>query len=1264
MRYLALILLFVSVNCNCQFINVIGGGNPIIDSDTAKWYFKNGGTDGNDGHTPATAKETFPHLLTLDLDPGDSVFFNKGDTWRIVNDDIQGNLPWIGAEGNHITFTSYGIGDRPRILGSDTITNWVNLLESGLVGYYNFDEASPGDLLDQVGSNDGTVTGATYEVEGKINYCYTFDGNDNIGTVASPLSADNLTFTVWIKPDESDNARTIIGWADAAGPQFRVEDDENLYLASQLTTLIGESTSPVTNEVWNHVAVTYDVDGNYEFFINGATAGNGTTDLTLSWSAMEIGSRSGGTANFFEGEIDELAIYNRVLSAEEIRSIYRSGNGKTLPFDLWYGYDASLEAFSNGRVFFEELDDSIKWGNPQDVIGDIDSAYEYRYSNDTVYVYSTSDPSTAFASVEISQCPEGILVLRSDQDSAEYYTFDGWEIAYGSGYGVGSNYPGGSPSGRELSGFEVRNCLIHHLNKKDGSYGFGVQPVMNNVVIENNEIHNCGRRGVSINPDASFLADTIYNILIQDNHFHDGWHTTGPDIACVGAHSVVFDSIIIRRNIIEDDTSVTYSGGLGSTGISFILNSSSASRMINIWIYNNLIRHTSGWGINFYVTANASSLFDDIYIHNNTLYDFHPDNDDYTTLLSFNQISGTYTDIYVRNNITYVSHGDATRANNVYPSGWDGTGITFDYNLHYNTTGTNAFHYDGTSYTQAQWSTYQSASGWESNSPTPVDPLFKDAPDSLVVYSNSDAVDAGIAIAGYDTDYEENAVGSPPNIGAYERTQTYLGIDYDPTNWYVDATDGDDGFSGHHPDSAKQTISAVNSISFSAGDTCYFDGDEIYRGQISNPEDGASGNHVVFTISPYGSSVKPIITTAIDESSTSDWVDQGGNLWLNEDALFTGANYNVGNIILRTTATSDAISVGYNRELEADVNDTIGEFFYDTGDDDLLVYCTSNPATYWGAMAIPDNNYINIAINSSIVDGGNSDYITYDGLAFNWTGRHGISYNAATNNITVKNCDFNIIGGSENYDGAGFQLGNGAEFYTNNYTDITITGCKFYQIFDASITPQYAAAGLELNNFYINGNLFIEVRYAFEFAWGVDGEAHTIHFNNNTCYRTSNYVFKKDNRWSTSLEQMSFVTFYAEQNAANTDVDIYNNIFYYEDLTNIASAGVRLNFFPWPAHIDCDYNQYYSPDAFSGDHCLGNYSGSEKYTLGAWQSSPGMDSNGYNSDPDFKSPITNFRVGPGDAVDGGVAVAEYDYDYEGVEVVDPPHIGALETTED
>ena len=475
-------------------------------------------------------------------------------------------------------------------------------------------------------------------------------------------------------------------------------------------------------------------------------------------------------------------------------------------------------------------------------------------------------------------------------------------------------------------------------------------------------------------------------------------------------------------------------------------------------------------------------------------------------------------------------------------------------------------------------------------------------------------------------------------------------IPYDETNRYINAINGNNAWSGTHPDTAWKDIDKVNSYVWSPGDSCFFAGNMIYRGQISNPEDGSSGNHLVFTICPYGSQIKPILTTAINESSTGDWADQGSNIYWNSDAAFTvdvGALHFQNGTIGKKEATVGAVGAQ-------------GDFFYDYDNNRVVMYSAGNPAIVY--------TDIECAINTEIFAGGSSDYITIDGLAFKWGGRHGIVWNSATNDINIFNCDILYMGGCENYEGAGFLLGNGIEFYTNNYTNISILRCYFYQIFDAATTFQYATTDVDLNNIYMNGNIFVDCRYAHELAWGPTGQIDVFHFNNNTCYFNidDTYIWQPSLRWS--LGQASQFTFYEGLNASGSDIKVKNNIFYYNNMSGVETAGIRYNFSVLTANVDIDNNQYYSDDSFTGDHCLGNASGVEKYTIADWRlvtTTP--DLNGYNSDPDFKNPITNFRVGPGsDAVDSGdiTGLSEYETDHEGVDVGDPPNIGALETTED
>jgi hypothetical protein len=69
------------------------------------------------------------------------------------------------------------------------------------------------------------------------------------------------------------------------------------------------------------VAVSYDSGGTVRYYINGAASGNTTNLRTFTFSNFIIGRRNSTTFELFNGSIDDVRIYNRVLSATEIASL-------------------------------------------------------------------------------------------------------------------------------------------------------------------------------------------------------------------------------------------------------------------------------------------------------------------------------------------------------------------------------------------------------------------------------------------------------------------------------------------------------------------------------------------------------------------------------------------------------------------------------------------------------------------------------------------------------------------------------------------------------------------------------------------------------------------------------------------------------------------------------------------------------------------------------------------------------------------------------
>ena len=146
----------------------------------------------------------------------------------------------------------------------------------------------------------------------------------------------------------------------------------------------------------------------------------------------------------------------------------------------------------------------------------------------------------------------------------------------------------------------------------------------------------------------------------------------------------------------------------------------------------------------------------------------HNDNGVDYGLIHIDSVSGIFTNVLIRNNIIYSTNSSCYA---VLMFSSTGVGITMDYNLFYASHASTMWNEDGNNYNLGQWANWKTATGWETNAPNPADPVFKDAPDNLRVHSGSPAVGAGVDIDGYDDDYEEVAVSSPPSIGAIETTE-------------------------------------------------------------------------------------------------------------------------------------------------------------------------------------------------------------------------------------------------------------------------------------------------------------------------------------------------------------------------------------------------------------------------------------------------------------------------------------------------------------
>jgi hypothetical protein len=202
---------------------------------------------------------------------------------------------------------------------------------SDAIAYYSFS----GDANNQVGSNYNLVTNGailTSDRFGKSASAYRFDGLDDY-LVSSQTLPDTVefSFAAWIRP-ESSHTGAIVYDAQLFTPGedtiFRVQTGGDLYGIADK----GPSTSSFVTALgivqigeWQHVAMTVRSD-RIALFVNGsmvASTPSGGNNLGAH-SNLYIGAENHGflVERFFHGSIDELIVYDRALTDEEVYTVY------------------------------------------------------------------------------------------------------------------------------------------------------------------------------------------------------------------------------------------------------------------------------------------------------------------------------------------------------------------------------------------------------------------------------------------------------------------------------------------------------------------------------------------------------------------------------------------------------------------------------------------------------------------------------------------------------------------------------------------------------------------------------------------------------------------------------------------------------------------------------------------------------------------------------------------------------------------------------
>ena len=211
-----------------------------------------------------------------------------------------------------------------------------NLPSANLVGHWKLDESSGTTATDATGSHNGTLTNFPGDdsqwTTGRLGGALRFDGVDDYVAITGytgVLGTGSRTVAAWIK---TSSVGHIISWGiTSAGEKwiFRVQDSSGSAGAIRAEVASGYivGSTPVWDGQWHHVAAVLEDDGSpnvdeVRLYVDGKlemiTAVSSQPVNTSAATDVTIGSFPISPL-YFNGQIDDVRIYDRALSTQEIR---------------------------------------------------------------------------------------------------------------------------------------------------------------------------------------------------------------------------------------------------------------------------------------------------------------------------------------------------------------------------------------------------------------------------------------------------------------------------------------------------------------------------------------------------------------------------------------------------------------------------------------------------------------------------------------------------------------------------------------------------------------------------------------------------------------------------------------------------------------------------------------------------------------------------------------------------------------------------------
>jgi RHS repeat-associated protein len=242
---------------------------------------------------------------------------------------------------NPATSYSYGTGHLlQQVIDPNGVKTALNydqsyqqaVLIDGPTAYWRLGESTGATAADSAGTSPGAVVGGVTNgqggaLAGDSDFSYKFNGSTGriSASLASVPAASPYTLEAWVRQSSQTGSQTVLSfaqganvsmlWLNSGAPAFRV--------GTPSTFVETASTSPLSPG-WHYLAGQYD-GSTARLYIDGQMMGTPAGAASGSSGATIWISSQSGSANFFAGNIDEVALYRFALAATRIQAHFTAG---------------------------------------------------------------------------------------------------------------------------------------------------------------------------------------------------------------------------------------------------------------------------------------------------------------------------------------------------------------------------------------------------------------------------------------------------------------------------------------------------------------------------------------------------------------------------------------------------------------------------------------------------------------------------------------------------------------------------------------------------------------------------------------------------------------------------------------------------------------------------------------------------------------------------------------------------------------------------